>query len=81
MHPNLALAGIIQELEVYCRYRAYGCTLTMQLDAKESHEKTCVHAPARCPNFIHGCGYEGATRARVWCEVHGGPLSVWACRW
>ena len=63
MHPNLALSGIIQELQVYCRYRKYGCTLKMRLDSKESHEKTCSYAPARCPNFIHGCSFEGDPKA------------------
>ena len=60
LHPNLALSSLIGELLVYCCYRPFGCTAQVRLDAKHSHEKTCTFAPARCPNFVHGCDYESS---------------------
>ncbi|KAJ3351305.1 E3 ubiquitin-protein ligase traf7 [Allomyces javanicus] len=62
LHPNLALAGLISELPVYCHYRRYGCTSIVRLDSLDHHTRTCGFAPARCKNESFGCTFSGTAQ-------------------
>lgn len=59
LHPNLALAGIIDELQVYCQYRNFGCKEKIEFQNKLVHESRCPFAPTQCPHAFNGCRFQG----------------------
>ncbi|KXS19187.1 WD40 repeat-like protein [Gonapodya prolifera JEL478] len=59
LHPNLALAGLILELPVYCPHRRLGCTEVVRLESLRSHSVGCGFRPAQCVNRIWGCEFQG----------------------
>ncbi|CAJ0635631.1 4347_t:CDS:10 [Entrophospora sp. SA101] len=59
LHPNLAVAGLIQELLVYCPNKQYGCPTTICLDSYEHHFMHCKYRPADCQNAQWGCDFKG----------------------
>ncbi|KAF9180927.1 hypothetical protein BGZ50_005838 [Haplosporangium sp. Z 11] len=62
LHPNLALAGLISELLVYCSNKKYGCPQIVRQDALHGHVLYCSYAPSVCPNKNLGCPYKGTMR-------------------
>ncbi|KAF9896729.1 E3 ubiquitin-protein ligase traf7, partial [Lobosporangium transversale] len=62
LHPNLALAGLISELLVYCTNKKYGCPQIVRQDALHGHVLYCSYAPSVCPNKALGCPYKGTMR-------------------
>ncbi|RUS13794.1 hypothetical protein BC937DRAFT_94765, partial [Endogone sp. FLAS-F59071] len=63
LHPNLALANIISELNVYCRNKKYGCSTVVRLDALAHHITYCIYAPAECDNKGLGCSWQGTVQS------------------
>ncbi|CAG8476231.1 179_t:CDS:10, partial [Racocetra persica] len=59
LHPNLALAGLIQELLVYCANKRYGCPAHVRLDSHKHHLLSCSFAPTSCQNSQLGCDFKG----------------------
>ncbi|ORZ34819.1 WD40-repeat-containing domain protein [Catenaria anguillulae PL171] len=59
LHPNLALAGLISELAVYCPYKSQGCPSTVALDSLDHHARQCKYAPSACEMAKFGCGFHG----------------------
>nr|KAJ3421667.1 E3 ubiquitin-protein ligase pdzrn3 [Polyrhizophydium stewartii] len=62
LHPNLALAGLISELLVFCRFRDDGCTQQIRLESLQSHIDQCPFAPRSCEFQRYGCAFKGAAR-------------------
>ncbi|KAG9291620.1 hypothetical protein G9A89_022039 [Geosiphon pyriformis] len=62
LHSNLALAGLIQELQVHCSNKKYGCPVVVRLDSHENHLIYCTYSPAICQNVKHGCDFKGTTK-------------------
>ncbi|KAL1918510.1 uncharacterized protein VTP21DRAFT_3170 [Calcarisporiella thermophila] len=69
LHPNLALAAVIQELEVYCPFKKSGCTSTLKLDEMKHHTGVCDFAPTECPFAGYGCDFKGLRKEM---SVHQG---------
>ncbi|KAI9297238.1 WD40 repeat-like protein [Neoconidiobolus thromboides FSU 785] len=64
LHPNLALASLINELLVYCKNQMYGCTQKIRLDGYKAHIKSCLYTPIECPNKIYGCEFHGTLKEK-----------------
>ncbi|KAF9404837.1 E3 ubiquitin-protein ligase traf7 [Podila epigama] len=62
LHPNLALAGLISEMLVYCTNKRYGCPQIVRQDALHGHVLYCSYAPTACANKALGCPYKGTMR-------------------
>ncbi|KAL2919657.1 E3 ubiquitin-protein ligase traf7 [Polyrhizophydium stewartii] len=58
LHPNLALAGLISELLVFCRFRDDGCTQQIRLESLQSHIDQCPFAPRSCEFQRYGCAFK-----------------------
>lgn len=61
LHPNLALAGLVQELLVYCSNRSHGCQETIRLESLLHHLKECSFTPTNCPHGQFGCEFKGVS--------------------
>eukprot|EP01135_Chromosphaera_perkinsii_P007596 Nk52_evm52s914 gene=Nk52_evmTU52s914 len=59
LHPNLALAALTNELNVYCSNRAKGCTSILTIETRNAHERVCPFAPNPCPYNKYGCTFTG----------------------
>ncbi|KAI8807782.1 WD40-repeat-containing domain protein [Cladochytrium replicatum] len=59
LHPNLALAGLIQELLVYCPNREFGCNDVVRLESRSYHSSHCAFAPRSCSYAKFGCTFKG----------------------
>ncbi|KAI9190347.1 E3 ubiquitin-protein ligase traf7 [Blastocladiella emersonii ATCC 22665] len=62
LHPNLALAGLISELPVFCKFKRFGCPAVVRYDSREHHSRECGFAPAKCALHRFGCGFTGAAQ-------------------
>ncbi|KAJ3117089.1 E3 ubiquitin-protein ligase traf7, partial [Nowakowskiella sp. JEL0407] len=59
LHPNLALASLIQELLVYCPNKELGCPEKIRLEARTYHLNVCMFAPSECSYAKYGCSFKG----------------------
>jgi WD40 repeat protein len=59
MHPNLILASLVGEIEVFCIYKPYGCPAQLTLNSLQFHEQNCQYAPTHCPHKEMGCPFKG----------------------
>ncbi|CAG8768550.1 18484_t:CDS:10 [Gigaspora margarita] len=62
LHPNLALAGLIQELLIYCANKCYGCPAHLRLDSHRHHLLSCTYIPTSCQNSQWGCDFKGTIK-------------------
>jgi hypothetical protein len=62
-HANLAAQGALDELPVWCRWRARGCDSRVPRAGKRTHEAYCAFAPVGCPHHALGCAFEGSRAA------------------
>jgi hypothetical protein len=59
VRANLALLQLIQELEVYCTNRMFGCQESFKLELLPQHLEKCSKKPVKCPQEKHGCEFAG----------------------
>jgi hypothetical protein len=71
MHPNLALAGLIGDLQAYCTYRELGCAEQMQLDQVKGGGKRARRLWAQ-PLLVQVQGHEKSCRFAPFKCVHAG---------
>ncbi|TVU17748.1 hypothetical protein EJB05_33803, partial [Eragrostis curvula] len=65
---------LLECIRIKCPNASYGCTASLRYCDKNSHCRTCPHAPCHCPG--EGCSFIGSTTA-LWdhfAGVHG-----WSC--
>jgi hypothetical protein len=50
MHPNLILASLVGEIEVFCIYKPYGCPAQLTLNSLQFHEQVSSVFIGICPS-------------------------------
>ncbi|KAJ9051126.1 E3 ubiquitin-protein ligase traf7, variant 4 [Entomophthora muscae] len=58
LHPNLALASLINEIPVYCVNRDNGCTSPIALELYQCHIERCMYSPKECLHAALGCKFK-----------------------
>ena len=74
---NVIFRADLKSFEISCKYKQFGCQVTVPLPQLKEHENACAFYPLRCPNYENKCTFIDSL-ARM--PNHRCPLEEITCK-